>query len=233
MRSGFNRGADGCDLLSSAPPSPEPGYFYFHTGSLRFRVWDGSRWLSSGKFLPDVFDSFNRANTAAGTLGTTDVGSLTWAATASTWQIQSNRAIDLSSGSEHFAVVNYTSDVLLQLTVAALPSAGADGGLIARATDVGATNCLLLNIEAAGYTLYQRVANVYTSLGAVSVVAPAVGDVLRITAVGMSITASVNGVYSLTVTNSTGLTNTYHGMRSSGSSSAHTLAVEDFSILPW
>lgn len=175
--------------------------------------------------------TFTSADTAAGTIPNADTGQVFGQAAGTGtagWRVLSNAATDTGSSSESFLSADSGQvDATTSLRIVTLPSGG-DGGLVVRLASPSAiSDCLLLNIEATEYVLYRRAGGGYTSLGTIAVT-PAVGDVLTIVTAGSSVIASA-GSGSLSVTESSGVGNTYVGVRSSGATK--TLAVDDLTSI--
>lgn len=179
--------------------------------------------------------TFTSADTSPGTVPNADTGQaftqgITYGGNGTAgWKVLSNTLIDQSTANESDAVADSgVSDGVVSVRLAALPAG--DGGLVCRMDSaLGSTN-LLLNCEPGyGYHLYKRVAGGYTQIGAIPMT-PAVNDVLTFTLAGSSVIASV-GAGSVSVTETSGQTNTWVGVRSSNSGgSPKTLAFDDLHV---
>lgn len=170
---------------------------------------------------PGFSDNFNRANAA--TLGSTSGESRPWQVGATTgtptWSIVSDQAMLTASATGNAVawVEAYLADGTLQVTV---PTAGAahGAGVVFRVTD-GINYYYLARATSADfhYALWKRVAGTATQIGATSTVTITSGDVIQVVLAGSSIVVKVNGTTLFTVTDTTFLTATKHGLYATGS----------------
>lgn len=175
-------------------------------------------------------DSFNRADTSAGTLGTLDNAaggsfSGSWTATGQ-MQILSNRVSAASISTPRWATVDLSdTDGYCEVEIVT-----GDGGVVGRYTDTtsyyqfrynntsgwGTMNAVTLEKRSGGSTttLWTSSAGVFT---------PGSGQKLGIDCQGNQITPYINGVAQTPVTDSTITTGTRWGMRSASPGTAFTL----------
>lgn len=167
-----------------------------------------------------VTDSFTRADSAV-SLGTSDSGHA-WTAHGATWGVASGRGYQaVADGTYHAASVNASvADGKVQATLAA----SAIGGICARLSDD--SNFLHLEFGGANdFTLYKRVAGVFTSLGTFTAT-PAAGDVIALECRGTSLTAYLNGVARITATDAFNSSATRWGL----STQNITIRYDDFTV---
>lgn len=172
-------------------------------------------------------DAFNRADSAS-SLGTTDIGGLTWVADVGTWGISGKQAylVTSSGGGPNAAYLDVgTADVVITCTIAAWQTNDFHR-IICRYTDI--SNHILLQLSNGKYQLYKRVTTTYTQLGSDSAASVAAGDVVRLLANGNNFTVYVNGVSQITATDAFNNTVTKHGI--SVGANATTPRFTNFSI---
>jgi hypothetical protein len=158
-----------------------------------------------------VSDSFNRANSTT-TLGVTDSynggTAKTWTTYGTvTWGIDNNQAYGATAGGGNdFVGVNAgVSDGIFTVTFSTNPSGGY---VVLRA--LGQNDYLMFQNKGSNYVLYHFKSG-WTTLGTWAKT-PAVGDVIQSTLNGTSITITINGAFSQTITDSTNTTATVFGM---------------------
>jgi hypothetical protein len=158
-----------------------------------------------------VSDSFNRANSTT-TLGVTDSynggTAKTWTTYGTvTWGIDNNQAYGATAGGGNdFVGVNAgVSDGIITVTFSTNPSGGY---VVLRA--LGQNDYLMFQNKGSNYVLYHFKSG-WTTLGTWAKT-PAVGDVIQATLNGTSITITINGAFSQTVTDNTNATGTIFGM---------------------
>lgn len=157
-------------------------------------------------------DYFNRPDSAS-SLGTADTGQA-WSALVGVWGIQSNQAY-VPAGSA-LAVAGFdfgVADIDISVLLAGAPG-GSNIGLTFRYTD--SNNYIRLawdSVNSANLALQKKVAGSFTTLLNPSVT-HSTGKVMRIVAVGNSITTYFDGVSQGTVTESFNNTATIHGLHS-------------------
>lgn len=167
-------------------------------------------------------DDFNRANSTS-SLGTPSDGGSAWVVLAGTWGINSNQAYTSASTSQATAYLEASvSDVEVQVTVNTV----AEGTLLVRAVD--ATNYLILAWAGVGTgIIYKRVAGTFTQIGSSIFSTLSNGDVVKFVANGSALEVFRNGSSVWTLTDSTHISATKHGMRSQSNT---TQRLNDFSI---
>lgn len=168
-------------------------------------------------------DDFNRADSSS-SLGTPSDGGGAWTALVGTWGIASNTgylATDAGDSQDVAVLDSGTSDVDVQVTLATLTSTP---GLILRAAD--SNNYLLLQTTTSGFTMYRRASGSFTGIGSWSGTT-ASGDVIKFQGNGTTVKAFHAGVERISVTESSGQTNTKHGIYSFVSTGPR---FDDFSI---
>jgi hypothetical protein len=158
-----------------------------------------------------VSDSFNRANSTT-TLGVTDSynggTAKTWTTYGTViWGIDNNQAYGATAGGGNdFVGVNAgVSDGIVTVTFSTNPSGGY---VVLRA--IGQNNYLMFQNKGSNYVLYHYSSG-WTTLGTWAKT-PAVGDIIQATLNGTSITITINGAFSQTITDSTNTTGTIFGM---------------------
>lgn len=135
-------------------------------------------------------DTFTRAN--ATTLGNTEVGGFTWTTVAGTWGITSNQAaVKSTSGGPDKAVIdigvtNYTVQALVPVM------SNYTNGITFRYVDT--SNFWNLGLSSSTtVTLMKKIAGTNTTIATLSGITATVGDVLKVTVSGNTITAYYNG----------------------------------------
>lgn len=174
-------------------------------------------------------DNFNRAT---GPIGTPSDGGSAWIQQSGQWIVgattEANQAKLNDAAPQATCVLESSvSDVDVQVTFANVASSS-DLGIVFRSSDDN--NYLLAAIDGSGGTairIFKKVAGSYTQLGTTGTAFASSGDVWKVRANGSSITVYQNGVSVRTVTDSTFITNTKHGIRSHGDTAA---LFDDFSI---
>lgn len=160
-----------------------------------------------------VSDTFTRADSAV-SLGSADTGQA-WTAVVGTWGITSNKGYCATAGnSEKVATVEAAlADCSIQVTMRASGDPVASGGGITfRRSD--ATNYLIAVIESNALRVYKRVAGAFTSLGFYSFTPLTTTDyVVKVTLVGSTIKAFLDGTERVSVSDSHNSTATLHGLR--------------------
>lgn len=170
-----------------------------------------------------VADDFQRADNAS-TMGVTPTGGKAWTPLTadSVFGIASNRGyrVTAAGNSENAVVVDSdTSDIDMSFTVAVRGSGGF--GPVFRATDHA--NYWAVDAQSTGWRLYKRSGGVFTAFAFIPKdggSAPAAGDVIRVVAVGDSMTISVNGGTQVETIDSFNRDATKHGWRVSGASAS-------------
>lgn len=165
-----------------------------------------------------VSDAFNRADSTT-SLGTADTGQ-TWTALAGTWGISSNKAYQVTSSTQAYAVIDAgVGDCTIGLTLSTVGS----GGITFRASD--ATHLWFIDATTSSGNLYRcdgfgpnLIANLGTSWSN--------GDVMTVVLSGSSIVVKKNGTTVYSTTDSTYATNTKHGLRDYSGAGRY----DDFSI---
>ena len=157
-------------------------------------------------------DNFTRANTSNNIETPSDGGSA-WVQQSGTWGITSNQGYTSATTGYNSCVLEASvSAVEVQVTIS-YASTGPNAGLVVRAADDN--NFIMLRaITGTGLDLYTKIAGTLNNIGN-SPVAIASGDVFKLRADSADLlTVYQNGVARISVTNSTGNTNTKHGMMS-------------------
>lgn len=162
--------------------------------------------------VPDVIDSFNRADNAT-SLGVTDSGQ-TWQTDASVWGIVGNRASMISGSNGRAFVETARSDGAVQATLAVLGAGASHARLLFRGT--GDTNFWFvqhrLNSGVPGkYQLYKSVNGGLSQVGTDSVADGAAGDVVKVVLSGNNIEVRVNGAVVISATDAFNASGKFHG----------------------
>lgn len=178
-----------------------------------------------------VADNFTRADSAT-TLGTPETGAAAWAPIAGTWGISSNQAYCAAGAGQNFVAIECgIADVVIQTTVAG--SASVNQGIAFRMHGGSAQNgyVAIFNDAGAGaMRFYKIVAGVFTQIGTVSQ-AISTGDVVKVSAVGNTLTMYRNGTQVLQITDSTHPSNTQHGLWAFGTATTASRLWDAFSIV--
>ncbi len=162
-------------------------------------------------------DDFNRANS-------TDLGA-SWVEVSGDWSIVSNQLSPGSAGGTiilRAAGAMASSDNFAQATIAA--TTAASHGVWCRGNSNISQGYLWRN-DGTSWNLFSVVGGSFTSIGSYAAAA-APGDVAKVQAVGTTITAYVNGVQRVSVTDTNVATGTSVGIRSE---SASAIRFDDFS----
>jgi hypothetical protein len=149
-------------------------------------------------------DDFNRPDGSVGA---------NWVQVSGAWVIVSNRLSPGTTGSTvvlRAATAMATSDNYSQVTIAATTSASQ--GVWCRG-DSTLTSGYAVRNNGTNWALFSVVGGTFTSIGTYAAAAVA-GDVVKIQAVGSTITAYINGVSRISVTNTAVTTGTNVGIRS-------------------
>ena len=170
-------------------------------------------------------DSFNRADTAANTIGPLDyaqggiVTGLTWLVSAQ-MQIISNQVGGTVSTARFASVDTLVTDGYAEVEVVAV-----DGGVCGRFTDVN--NCYVFRYISTTNNVFldKRIGGVSTNLwaSATGVFTPGAGQKLGLLCEGSTISGYINGILVTTVTDTSITTGTRWGMRSGSASTAFRL----------
>lgn len=157
--------------------------------------------------LTAITDDFNRANSAT-SLGTTAQGYV-WQAQQGVWGITTNTAYKVTATAQGTAVIDTgLPDFILEVTLLTKTNDG--GGICFRSTDLN--NHWMTEAAVDGGWLYKVSAGSYAtrfSIGGVF----AIGETVRVEAIGSSITVFRNNVQALTMTDAFNQTATKHGLR--------------------
>ena len=153
-------------------------------------------------------DSFNRADTSAGTLGTSDAaygGSAAAWTTSGEFKITSNKAGRSTATNVRTAFVPVGQDSMRVTAVLNTRPAGGFTGILARFTDT--SNYYVIFVDSTGaMEIDKRVAGVTSRIsGPTTTGVFTGGDTLGISVIGTTVTAYVNGVSLLSV-NDTSIT---------------------------
>jgi lysophospholipase L1-like esterase len=180
-------------------------------------------------------DSFDRADTAAGTLGVTDnalggSGARTWTQ-ATQSQILSN-AVGGTTTTTRYPGITLDSPMTDGRVSARIPTSSAvlSGGVWLRGTDAATPLCYVAYVTATGGLQIAKIeAGSTTSIGAASADGSVkLGDKISLSAIGTTLTGYVNDVAVVTRTDSTYASGTRAGLRISTNSDARRL--DDFIV---
>jgi len=178
-----------------------------------------------------VSDAFTRADSAS-VLGAPDTGAAAWSAVAGTWGISSNQAYCSAGAGQNFAFIECgVADVIVQATVAG--SASVNQGIAFRFNGGSAQNGYLAIFNDAGagaMRFYKVVAGAFTQIGTVTQ-AISTGDVVKVSAVGNTLTMYRNGTQVLQINDSTFPSGTQHGLWAFGTATPSTRLWDTFSII--
>lgn len=182
-------------------------------------------------------DTFNRAD--SGTLGSTNGAGVydpvAWSVLAGTWGITSNSGVKTAGSGQQSAVIETgVVDVDVQVTITTMTGTNSSGiGICARAVNASNYYYLLQNRLLGGgrnWFIAKLVAGVDTVLGASPYTspAPANGDVILLRCSGSTISAYINGVLLVSVTDTSLTSGTKHGLYAIGDPAAARL--DNFSV---
>lgn len=171
-------------------------------------------------------DTFTRADSTTD-LGTTETGSKVWTQKTGTWGISSNAAYTSTfagTGIYTLAIIDAgTADCSVAVTIGAIQHFGP----AIRVTD--ANNFLTAEVSSGDITLYKVQGGGFTNLGTYT--APmTVGDVVKLTAAGSTLSVFHNGVARIAASSSFGSAVTTHGLAISPGGSPSTARFNDFTL---
>jgi hypothetical protein len=162
---------------------------------------------------PTVYaaDTFNRADTTTGNLGTMDTGQ-TWSSTSTFLRIVSNQLKNTAATAAEIRVDAAHSDVIAKMTVAGFTGTTGQNTLIFRAVDVNNSLWLMTDHSDNKVKLYKKVAGTLTLIQASAVQNLTMPYTLKVVANGSNITCYLNDVALITVTETTYQTATIYGI---------------------
>lgn len=178
-----------------------------------------------------VADTFDRADNAS-SMGSTSTGSAAWTSLVGTWGIQSNRAY-ISAGVSALTCLASVecgiADGTISTTIATATSTS-NSGLTFRVTDVNNLYVLEGGNGSTTAKIYKRVSGTFTQIAeSAGNVHFNAGDVISVVLSGSSIIAKQNGTTIVSVTDSTHLTQTKHGLyHTAAASTAGVVTFESF-----
>lgn len=165
--------------------------------------------------LVSTFDNFSV--TPANLVTGASTGGQPWTVLSGTWKVANGAVVQTSSTAETKAVIDGGSpDVSVSLTTTGPVGGTRQSWVVLRAVDDN--NCLIAGFFNNGadtvVVVYKDVAGVYTQIGSNFLITGQVATrTLRVDAIGSSIKVWVDGTLCQSVTDSTYLTQTRHGIR--------------------